>query len=109
MTRERPGGHAEFPAYTQSFDAPVHQSPGDQTADEGRTAEGITEEGTAGESNGKGLRHTAAVTHGGTGSVRATHSKGGVPALPDAITPPTMAQVVSTSPPTCAVVQNACA
>ncbi len=47
-------------------------------------------------------------TQSGRGSVRSTHSAGGAPAFPEAITPPTMAQVVSTSPPTWAVVQNAC-
>lgn len=49
-----------------------------------------------------------AVTQPGIASVCSTHEAGGAPALPAAITPPTMAQVVSTSPPTCAVVQNAC-
>jgi hypothetical protein len=44
----------------------------------------------------------------GSPSVRRSHSAGGAPAFPAASTPPTMAQVVSTSPPTCAVAQNAC-
>lgn len=43
----------------------------------------------------------------GRASVRSTHSAGGAPAFPAASTPPTMAQFVSTSPPTCAVVQKA--
>lgn len=43
----------------------------------------------------------------GRGSTRSAHSAGGAPALSAATTPPTIAQVVSTSPPTCAVVQNA--
>ena len=43
----------------------------------------------------------------GSGSVRSSQAPGGAPALPEAITPPTIAQVVSTSPPTWAVVQNA--
>ncbi len=46
-------------------------------------------------------------TQSGRASVRSAHSAGGVPALPAASTPPTIAQVVSTSPPTWAVVQNA--
>lgn len=46
-------------------------------------------------------------TQSGSASVFSTHSAGVAPAFPDPITPPTMAQVVSTSPPTCAVVQKA--
>lgn len=46
-------------------------------------------------------------TQSGRASARCTHSAGGVPALPEASTPPTIAQVVSTSPPTWAVVQKA--
>lgn len=46
-------------------------------------------------------------THSGRASVRSTHSAGTDPAFPEPITPPTMAHVVSTSPPTCAVVQKA--
>lgn len=43
----------------------------------------------------------------GRSSVRASHSAGGAPACAAATTPPTMAQVVSTSPPAWAVVQKA--
>lgn len=43
----------------------------------------------------------------GSSSVRSRHAAGGVPDSPAAITPPTTAQVVSTSPPAWAVVQNA--
>lgn len=46
-------------------------------------------------------------TQSGSGSVRSIQSAGGVPAFTEATTPPTMAHVVSTSPPTWAVVQNA--
>ncbi len=50
--------------------------------------------------------YAPARTHPGRLSVRSTHSLGGAPALPAAITPPTMAQVVSMSPPTWAVDQK---
>lgn len=53
-------------------------------------------------------RHYADVgIHSGNASVRSAHSAGTAPAFPEPITPPTMAHVVSTSPPTCAVVQKA--
>lgn len=51
--------------------------------------------------------HADAGTHSGNASTCSTQAPGGVPAFPEARIPPTMAQVVSTSPPTCAVVQNA--
>lgn len=53
------------------------------------------------------LRQADVGTQSGSGSVRSTHAAGGAPAFPEAMTPPTMAHVVSTSPPTWAVVQNA--
>lgn len=64
----------------------------------------------------EGFRHVRGVPYGGQAgpgtqpgrpSVRSTHAAGGVPALPEESTPPTMAQVVSMSPPTRAVVQKA--
>lgn len=54
-----------------------------------------------------GSRQPPVGTQSGSASVCRTHSAGGAPALPAASTPPTIAQVVSTSPPTWAVVQNA--
>ncbi|MEY9994834.1 hypothetical protein ABIE67_006866 [Streptomyces sp. V4I8] len=53
------------------------------------------------------LHYADVGTHFGNASVRSTHATGAAPAFPEPITPPTMAHVVSTSPPTCAVVQKA--
>lgn len=53
------------------------------------------------------LRYADIGTQFGNASVCSTHAAGAAPALPEPITPPTMAHVVSTSPPTCAVVQKA--
>lgn len=52
-------------------------------------------------------RQSPVGTQSGSASERSAHLAGGVPALPEASTPPTIAQVVSTSPPTPAVVQKA--
>lgn len=46
------------------------------------------------------LRYDDVGIHIGNASVRSTHSTGADPAFPEPITPPTMAHVVSTSPPT---------
>lgn len=45
-------------------------------------------------------------THSGSSSVASSHAAGGDPAFPEATTPPTMAHVVSTSPPTWEVTQK---